>query len=252
MKRYRLSFLFLSSGFFFSAGPLKLQASLPTIMEVQRQHIESNGGLANLSNFKSFVANGVFTEAEDESYQVTLYKKRPNFYRIHLERDVGRLVTVFDGRVAQRRVEFPDGRIRRIEMSPEAVRAVEQVSQFDGVFFGLRDRPEHLRVVGEAQVDGVRAYEIEISDKSRSPYDRVWLRADNFQEIKLRTRIRENGGPSGLGVADEFILSDFVQVDGVWFSQRVRQTRGDEMILLIETQRIRSNVGLFDSFFRLY
>lgn len=218
-------------------------------MDLQRAHIEKNGGLSNIQSLKSLVIHGEILDKSSESLPFKLFRKRPNFYRMQIERPGLTILSAHNGTKTQRKVELANGEERLVELTAAEIEAIEQSSRFDGAFFELRGRPEWLQLVGVTEVDGMLAYELEVSPEADSHYETIWLHAEHYQEVKLRKRAIEGSGAEGVESTDEIYFSDFDQVRGVWFSRNVVQMSAGARVLTIQIDRVRPNVGLFDSFF---
>ncbi|TVP80586.1 MAG: hypothetical protein EA353_03575 [Puniceicoccaceae bacterium] len=223
-----------------------VEDTLPSILELERDYIAQNGGLANIQNLKSLIIYGQFIQQGAESFDFTLYRKRPNFYRMQVEMPNATVVTVYNGREAQRRVDWGRGESRQIDMDDSEIASLVQSSQFDGPFFSLRGRSDRLTLIGLTEVEGVPAYEIEVHQDAQSLYDRIWLDAEHFQEVKLRKRMTSGGSEEA---RETTYFSEFIQVDGIWLAQNMRQMIGDELSTTVKIDRVRSNVGLFNNLF---
>jgi hypothetical protein len=54
---------------------------------------------------------------------------------------------------------------------------------------------------------------------------------------------------AGDGALEEIYLSDFVQTRGVWLAKNIRHEQAGELTKQIVIDRVKANVGIFDSFF---
>lgn len=222
------------------------EEDLPTIAELQQAYVESNGGLSNLMGVTSVVAVGELTNAGQEPVEFKLYIKRPGLMRLQIRRDGWDYIKVFNGKEAHELKQENGGALDTREITGEQLDQLRGEAKIDGPFFELRSRPELLKVVGEAEVNGEPAYEISVDEAADVLYRRIWLHQEHFYEMKLsRQVVDENGEVSEAGI----FLSDFERVDGVWSAKHLKFFNDDVIIQEVVLDKIRINVGLFDSYF---
>jgi hypothetical protein len=225
---------------------LAAEDALPSIQDLQRWYAEANGGLSNIQTLSSLIASGQAIQADGQSYDFKLYRKRPNLMRTQINFGNIQIVTVFDG-LEVFRVLSADGVPDRVfELEGEEAAQTEALSHMDGPFFKLRGRSEFLEVLFEVDVNGEAAFEIAIGEQANSPYERIWISKENYQEIKLSRMIKTEAGD---GALEEIYLSDFVQTRGVWLAKNIRHEQAGELTKQIVIDRVKANVGIFDSFF---
>lgn len=223
---------------------------LPSIMDLQRAYVEANGGVANIQALSSLIASGGILDAEGNEYEFKLYRKRPDMMRIQVDRPGGTLETVFDGRRAFSILSSPGGDDEVSDLDLAERDRLRTDSSMDGLFFQLRSRPEWLEVVAEVEVDGRPAYKIKIKKDADSSYDQIWLGKEHYQEVKLSRTIQvadEGGMKDGV---EEIYFSEFEQIRGVWLARTVRYERDGRLTQTVRIERIRANVGVFDSIFK--
>jgi hypothetical protein len=219
---------------------------LPRIMELQRAYIEANGGLANIQELSSLIASGEISDAAGESRPFKLYRKRPDLMRMQVELPSGLQVTGFDGSEAYKLISRMGAEDQMLELSASERLELKTSSTMDGPFFQLRGRPDRMSVVAEAEINGEPAYEIVISESVNSAYERIWLSQDHLQEVKLTRAL----GPDANGAVIETIyFSDFEQIRGIWVAKRISYERNGAHSQTVQIDRLRVNVGIFDSFF---
>lgn len=220
---------------------------LPSVMDLQRAYVEANGGLANIQAFSSVLASGEIIDPDGTGYEFKLYRKRPDMMRIQVDRAGGSMETVFDGRRAFSVFSRPGGDDEVTDLDASEVARLRTDSAMDGPFFQLRSRPEWLEVVAEVEVDGRAAYEIEIKEDADTPYGRIWLGKEHFQEIKLSRSVKTE---SGEDTEEAIYFSDFEQIRGVWLAKTIRYEQDGRVTQTIRIDRIKANVGMFDSIFK--
>lgn len=230
----------------FAATGALAEDVLPTSMDLQLAYVEANGGLANIQALSSLVINGIIVEADGETYDFKLYKKRPDLVRMQIDLPGGKRQVVYDGRSGFEWLSRPGGDDRVVELDAAEFEKIQFDADLDGFFFKLRSRPEWIEVLAEVEVDGLPAYELLISQEANSSYDRVWIGKDHYQEVKL-SRIIEL--ESGDDVLEEIYFSDFKKIRGVWIATTTRHERDGVITQIVRVDKVRANVGIFDSFF---
>ncbi|MGZ0656522.1 hypothetical protein ACWPKS_13035 [Coraliomargarita sp. W4R72] len=239
---------FLFKCLFVVVGLQQLAAAdaLPTIVDLQREYVESNGGPANLQSLTSLAASGEVIDGDENSFFFKLYRKRPNKMRMQVDLPNQSIVTSFDGARVFQQISVRGAPAVIEEITGEDARQIKADSFLDGPFYQLRSRPEWLEVVAEVEVAGVPAYEVLIDERADSPYQRVWISQEHYQEIKLIRMIET--ADSG-EVLEEIFFDDFEQIKGVWLAKHIRYHRDGELVQSVQIEKVRINVGLFDSFF---
>jgi hypothetical protein len=220
---------------------------LPSPMDLQQAYIEANGGLANIQALSSLILDGVMTNAEGEAYEFKLYKKRPDLMRMQIDLPQGSQWTVFDGRRGFELLLRQGEAARLIELDVDASEKAKFEARMDGIFYHLRGRSEWFEVVSEVEIEGKPAFEIVISEAADLPYERLWIGTEHFQEVKLRRKASLEAGRECL---EEIYFSDFEQIRGVWLAKTVRFERDGNFFQSVCINKVRANVGLFDSLFK--
>jgi outer membrane lipoprotein-sorting protein len=223
------------------------EKALPTVTELQMAYLVENGGRANIEAFHSLMASGYITNAEGDQIEFKLYKKRPNLMRMQTDFGSVTVDTVFDGKRGFNEITAQNAEKTLIDLSPEENAQLSVDSLIDGLFYQMRTRPEWLEVVAEADVNGRPAYVIDIAPEANLQIERLWLDQEHFQETKLRRRVISETGETRI---EDVYFSDFKRVRGVWTANTMRYYSGDTLLQTVRIERMRANVGIFDSLFQ--
>jgi len=219
---------------------------LPSVLDLQRSYVEANGGLSNIQELSSLIASGQIEDLEGGSHEFKLFRKRPDKMRIQVTLPGAKQMTIFDGEQAFRVVSVRGAPDQIVEISASETSQISADSAMDGPFFQLRGRPEWLEVVAVVDVDGEPAYEIVVSESANSPYERLWVSQEHHQEVKLSRRIELEDGQTSL---QEIYFSDFEKIRGIWLAKQIRYENDGQIVQVVAIERVRSNVGIFDSYF---
>ncbi|MFW6218458.1 MAG: hypothetical protein ACOC4K_05655, partial [Verrucomicrobiota bacterium] len=100
------------------------------------------------------------------------------------------------------------------------------------------------------EVDGHPCVRLRVLPAADVVHDYIWLSLEHYQEVKLMSR--EEPGADGSDDRERSVLFDqFEQVDGVWFALRSRFYSDDRLTRTLRIEDVRTNVGIYDSYFRL-
>ncbi len=223
------------------------EGDLPSVLDLQRSYVEANGGLANIQDLSSIIASGVILDTEGNEQAFKLYRKRPDMMRIQVDLPGGSQQTIFDGSQAFKIFSKIGGETEIVDLDSSETEQLRVDSTMDGPFYHLRGRPEWLEVLAAVEVDGQAAYEITIHEDANSPYDKLWIGKEHFQEVKLSRQTES--GTGGLET-EQIYFSDFEQIRGVWLAKTIRYEREGTVTQTVQIERVRANVGVFDSVFR--
>lgn len=220
---------------------------LPTAAMLYRAYVQANGGHANLLAMNTLVVDGVLTMGEQAPVGIKIYRKRPNRLRMRLEFEGFQVETIYDGKSGWRRVRSQQLEEAEIEQLEEAALAeLEEGSSLQGPMFHLGTRLDDVLEISSGVVNGREAYRLQLREVEDFSYAAIWLDAEHYQELKLERRA---GVDLGEGI-ESIIISDFDQINGVYFGRRVDYYTSDgDLVKALEVEEIRVNVGLFDAFF---
>lgn len=219
---------------------------LPATRDLLNVYIESNGGLANILGVVSIAASGQVTLSEGKSQGFKLYLKRPNRIRVQFRGEGGDYSKIFNGQEAFEMSTTALGEITTRPLAEEVLEEFRLDANVDSQFFQLRDHLEFIEVVGLTDVKGEPAYELLIGEGAESVYQRIWLHEEHAYELKM-SRIIENGDEPA--ILEELFTSEFERMRGVWAAKKVDRYHDGQLVQEIVLDRIRANVGLYDSFF---
>lgn len=237
-----------------SRGPVVL-GELPTVEALWAGYLDSNGGRRNIEAVQSIQVEGHIRlpgEAPAESSAFRIIRKRPGLLRQHITfpNEVVRQVLVND-RGAWAKVVFSNGEERSQEVSEREQASLRQAVRMESPFLQTEGRPDWLRLRGLETMerpDGgiMEAYRVEVLPKSGLPFAEIWLNTEDFQERKVVMRPAE-AIPGAL--SQTVLYHDYAQVDGVHYARSLHFYNDGQPQQRIEVERLRINVGIFDSYF---
>ncbi len=242
------SFLLLPVLFLRGETVVSIPEALPSMMELYQKYVQANGGRANLQSIQSLKMTAELISSGDDTFNLTIYRKRPNMIRTQVV--VGNRVrcNLFNGKTAWKINEVPGFADETIQLDEFETAVIARDSHIDGPFQLLQGREDWAIPAAFESIDGVPTIRIDVLPEANSPYDVIWLSLDNYQEIKLmriQPRLEEGGTPETL----EAYFSDYSKQNDVWFPLTIKAFKNGQWDQTIHVNSLRVNVGIFDSFF---
>ena len=194
-------------------------AQAPAVGDVLARHAEARGG-AELRKVTSMKLTGSFSfNGVDSPY--TVYRQRPDRYRMEIETASGTVITGFDGETAWSQRPNRSGAIEVREMEGEdRQRFLDENADFDGPLIDCETKGHKVEMVGETDVDGVSAYHLKLSLASGS-VQQWFLSKDDYQAVrKITPAVHRRSGP----------------YDRVWYLMEHETTGGVTLPFYIERE----------------
>lgn len=220
---------------------------LPSAVDLYSRYLEHNGGRANLQELNTLVANGTIELVGAESYAFKMIRKQPDKFRFKIEHVGYSTETVSNGKRAWSVVSQTNGEETVEELTGEALLAVQADGGMDGPFLKLAGRYGAIQPVAFEYVRGHAAIRVEIDSSAGLPYHTIWLSAEHFQEVKLATSsVSEEGSEP---IETEIYFDEFEKIVGIYHAKKIDYIVNGEPTKVMRIDRIRANVGIFDSYF---
>lgn len=221
--------------------------SLPNGMELTQSYLEVNGGRANIAKIQSLFVSGQMSTKDGVTRPFKLMKKRPKMLRLQVEIGKALIITYFDGKKAYREFELPNGDTELQEIMGEELLNFDELSSIEGPFYLLAGRSDLIKSISEEEVNGELTYKLELERSENIGYDAIWLSQEHFQEVKLARILKTEEDKELL---QEVFLSEFDQIEGVYYAKNSRIYQDGVLQMEIDVERVRSNVGVFDTMFQ--
>ncbi len=191
----------------------------PAVEDILARHAEALGG-AELAKVKTLKLTGSFNFNGIDS-PFTVYRQRPDRYRIEIETQVGTVISAFDGKTAWSRSPDRAGVMQVREMEGDDRQSfLDEHADFDGPLVGSAKKGHQVELAGETDVDGVAAYHLKLSLKSGS-VQQWFLAKDDYQAVhKITTGVHQRAGP----------------YDRNWYLMEHRKTDGITMPFYVERE----------------
>lgn len=239
---------------FFSSQLIASEShDLPTLDELKRLHLEGASGLLTLDKLNSVIATGrilYYAENETNERGFRIYKKRPNKYRSFYEtktaNKIVQLEVIYNGETAVQVVSHGGSEVYREKLQDEALESIKLESRLEGPFLlVLEENKQYITIAGYENIEGEKCILLNIDVLSEYPYRKIWISADNFQEVKF-DRIIEDDGEEKL---EEVYYGNFKNMQGILFASRMDKFVNGKRSFTTFIDNFNVNYGLYDSLF---
>jgi hypothetical protein len=226
---------------------------LPTLKSLKEEHVKSNNTQYVHNKINSFLAKGrllrIGADATEEQL-FRIYKKKPNKYRSFHQVTVRNIITttenIYDGEAAISIISKNGQEVSRQKVLGDELLDIKREAVMDGPFLIVHEEG-CLTVDAFELVEGVECVRLLVDKRSQHPYEKIWLRLDNFQEAKTsQLEISADGEDQLI----EFYYSEFQKTKGTIFSQRVDKKINGELVYTTIIDLFETNYGIYNSFFK--
>jgi hypothetical protein len=178
-----------------------------------------------------------------------LVRKRPDKLRFKVNFEGYTSETFYNGKQGWKELVRNDGAKEVVEIKGDELLSVTADAAMEGPFFQLAGLYDAMKPVAFEDVRGHEAIRVEIDPSAGIRYHTIWLSTEHFQEVKLAaTDVGSDAAQAP--VESEVYFSDFERIDGVYHATTMDYCIDGELTQTIRIDRIRTNVGIFDSYFK--
>ncbi len=166
----------------------------PTIEDLLAHHAQALGG-AERAAVKTLKLTGSFNfNGIDSPY--TVYRQRPDRFRVEIEISVGTVISAFDGETAWSRSPDRSGNLQTRALEGDDRQSfLDENVDFDGPLVDSARKGHEVELVGETDVDGVNAYHLKLTLKSGN-VQQWFLARDDYQAVrKITNAVHRSAGP---------------------------------------------------------
>lgn len=226
---------------------------LPTLKSLKEEHIENNNTQYVHNKLNSFLAKGRLLKSganANEEQLFRIYKKKPDKYRSFHQVTVRNIITttenIYDGEAAISIVSQNGQEVSRSEIVGEELEKMKREAGMDGPFL-LVCEEGYLTVDAFEMVEGVECVRLIADERSSYPFEKIWLRLDNFQEAKTSQLELGDDGEEQLV---EIFYSEFDKTKGTIFARRMDKKINGQLIYTTIIDLFETNYGIYNSFFK--
>jgi YD repeat-containing protein len=225
---------------------LALCGCTPTADDIIARSIEARGGLEALQARETVKMTATVERPQDGlRYSMTLYRKRPTFYRAEFASGGSMAIQATDGESAWWMSPL-DGVSEPTPMTADQAAGFNRQSHIDTSLQGLLPAGNMARFMDQVEEDGVELLRVEIT---RADGETVTLYYDaETYLVRKATRMQETAD----GIQEVVTLvSDYREVDGVVYSFRAERQIDGTTIAITTWESFEANVPMDDALFRI-
>jgi len=220
---------------------------LPSAEKIYSSYIEHNGGRANLAALNTLIANGRIEVEGAGPYTFKITRKQPNKFRQKVDYVNYTTETLSNGKQAWTVVSSPNQEDEVVELVGDKLSSALANSSMNGAFIRLAGQYEKFHPEAFEDVRGKPAIRVEVDPSAGMYYDTVWLSTEHFQEVKLA--YSNASDEAAEPIETEIYFSNFDKKAGVYYAKEIDYVVGGLPIRTMYIDRVRANVGVFDSYF---
>lgn len=244
-----LKFIWIFLFFVFSLSSLKGEETLPSLYDLYREFISSNGGEKNMQELNSIIVSGHILE-DDQKVKFKLYRKRPNKMRITITIDNLEISTIFNGENAWQEVTSRAERVALTKIEGNELASIKTDSTFDSPFYSAFKKRKFITVAAIEEVKGQEAVRLDYDPAGNFGFDSIWLSLDHYQEVKM---LRDLPGDDEEGrlLKEEIYYDGFSLIKGVYWVQFMQHFVDGTMTKEVVVEEVKPNAGVFDAYFEV-
>lgn len=218
-------------------------AQTPGADELVAKNIEAHGGKEKLASVETVRMTGT-VRAQGQRMPLTITLKRPNRVLQEMSVQGSKILQGYDGEQAWALNPM-------MGPEPQVVEGLQadslkNQSAIDGLLVGYRERGDKLDVVGPAQVDGRKAWELKLL-RADGQTMRVFLDAETFLEAQWSASVDQEG----MTLDIDTLMGDYQPVDGLMMPRTMRTRVNGQELATLTISNIEVNVPVEDSVFAM-
>ena len=235
--------------FVFSMGSLKAEQPLPSLYDLYREFISSNGGEKNMQELNSIIVSGHIMQ-DDQKVKFRLYRKRPDKMRITVTFDNFEISTIFNGENGWREVTSRSELVALTKIEGDELASIKTDSIFDSPFYASFEKRSFITVAAIEEVNGQEAVRLDYDPAGNFGFDSIWLSLDHYQEVKMLRDLPSDGGESQFS-KEEIYYKQFSSIRGVYWAQIMQHFVDGELSKEVIIEDVKPNAGVFDAYFEV-
>lgn len=236
----------LAATFLFSAQFIEAQ----TVDEVLDSYFQNIGGRENLSSIQTLKMTGK-VKAQGMEFPTTMYSKGNKQKISFTFQGLEMVQPCFDGEIGWQ-TNFMNMKAEKMEAEDNAILKA-QFEDFPEPFLHYKARNYTAELMGSEVVEGTDCYKIKLTKKpliiegqETENSTIYYFEKENHVPILTKTLIPK--GPAK-GKYQETILSDYQEVNGLFFPFSMTQKFEDQIMATIELEQIEINTPIDDQIF---
>ena len=195
-----------------------------SLEDILGKYYDAIGGPDKMKAVKTLVQEGTMSmPMMGAEMQMTIMKKRPNFYKSVMDMQGQKMIQAYDGKKAWM-VSPMMGMMEPTVLEGEQAEGMLRQAEFDGDLIDYKKSGTKLELVGEVEFEGSPAYKIVATRKNDQV---VTFYIDKDTSLLIGTELTVNQQGQVMDITLKF--SDYEEVDGLMFSHTMEFIGMQEM-----------------------
>lgn len=213
-----------------------------SVDQVIQNYFANTGGLDKWKTLESSKMVGNMS-MQGMEFPGTITAKAPNKQRVDVSVQGKQIVQAYDGQTAWMINPFQTGDEPQKMPAEYAEEMTKQ--EFQSPFLNYKEKGNTVELLGKKTVEGAETYEVKLTKKN-GDVEFHYFDAENFVTIMVKTPI--SSGPMK-GQESEMYLSDYQEVNGLFFPFFLESKIGGQTMQKISIQSIEVNGKFEDAVF---
>ena len=216
-------------------------AQTPSADELVAKNLAARGG-DKLQTLNSMKLTGSVSVQGMEVPLVVL-TKRPNKMKQETTMQGQKMVQAFDGQTVWGVNPMMGSTAPRVIEGP-AADALKTQSLFDGPLVGYKERGDTLEVVGPADVEGAKTWNVKLTRKDGRAMH-IFIDAETGLDKQWTATMDQNG----MTMEIQTLMTDYQATDGIMLARSIRSMMGGQQVAAVKFATVEFNLPVDDSEF---
>ena len=216
-----------------------------TADEIIAKNIAARGGIAKLHSINTIKTTAITSSPHGE-VPVTIYKKRPNFYRNEITFQGLTGIQAYDGNTGWTIMPFR-GKTDPELVPAEQLRSMQLQADINGSLVDYREKGSKVEYLGKESVEGTETYKLKVTLQN-GVEQTLFIDTETNLVIKSRTRDLVRGTES----VTESTFGDYKEVNGITIPFSIESgAPGAPQKSKVTIQKIEINLPIDSAMFKM-
>ena len=176
---------------------------------------------------------------------MTMYQKRPSYYKTVVEVQGMEILTGFDGETGWM-LNPLQGSSEPVKLTGEQLKSIKEQADIDGRLYDWEAKGYKLEYLDTEEMEGTEVYVLELETKEGDK-QKYFIDVDSFLILKLESKVKVQGSEQ----TTEVVYSNYDNVEGMVFPFLLNIFSGGQNIMSLTFEDVTLNPDLDDSIFKM-